>query len=184
MFEAAPVDTTTGRKGRLKLCPLCRRMLESDLVPIEEVIASIGVSSSSDSEDSAEGDAETSSQEGEVQVCSRCLPLPRSRRFIMLHASMHLLPAYPFASTSHLSVRVNSKGPATTSQSPEACIKKTLPTLQELEGSTSDGQPVGLRKLDALLQRQMPPSLQHGGGRVRRSRLKHKSRATEHDTSS
>ena len=48
---------------------LCRRMLESDLVPIEEVIASIGISSSSDSEDSSEGDADTSSQDGEVQVC-------------------------------------------------------------------------------------------------------------------
>eukprot|EP00891_Asterochloris_glomerata_P002410 jgi/Astpho2/2410/Aster-x1073 len=76
-----------------------RRMLESDLVPIEEVIASIGVSSSSDSEDSSEGDAEASSQEGDVQ-------------------------------------------------------------------------------------RQMPPSLQHGGGGARRSRQKHKTRATEHDTSS
>ena len=77
------VDTTTGLQGRLKICPLCRRMLESDLVPIEEVIASIGISSSGDSEDSSEGDAETSSQEGEVQVCGsgcgRCLQFPRSR---------------------------------------------------------------------------------------------------------
>ena len=79
---------------------------------------------------------------------------------------------------------VNSKCPAATSTLPEATTKESLPTLQELEGSTSDGQPAGLRKLDALLQRQMPPSLQHGDGGVRRSRRKHKNRATEHDTSS
>ena len=83
------IDTaTTGLKGRLKFCLWCRRMLESDLVPIEEVIASNGISSSSDNEDSSEGDAETSSQEGEVQVwgggCGTCPLYPRSRLLLCI----------------------------------------------------------------------------------------------------
>lgn len=108
----------------------------------------------------------------------------RSRLFIVHHASMCLLQVCGLASTLPLCMWVDSIWPAPTSHLPEATTKKDVPNLQELEGSMSDGQPAGLRKLDALLQRQMPPSLQHGGGGARRSRQKHKTRATEHDTSS